>query len=87
MSNSRLFPLFEEVIDNLLLGLDPVVHVVKLLLEPVQLQVRIIKIPDDVDGRRPFGVLAKGLAALAGLVVLLAAALVDLVDLDFQLGL
>jgi hypothetical protein len=79
--------LFEEVIDNLLLSLDLSVHLIKLLLEPVQLQVRIIKIPDNVDGRRPFGVLAKGLAALAGLVVLFAVALVDLVDIDFQLGL
>ena len=79
--------MFEEVIDNLLLSLDLSVHLIKLLLEPVQLQVGFIKIPENVNGRCPFRVLAKGLAALAGLVVPSAAPLVDLVDVDFQLGL
>ena len=87
MGNGCLFPLFEEVIDNLLLSLNLVVHLVKLLLEPVQLHVGFVNIPHDVDGICSFGVRAKGLAALAGLVVLLAAAPVDLVDIDFQFGL
>jgi hypothetical protein len=79
--------LFEEVIHDLLLGLDLIVHVLILLLEPVHSQVGFVEIPLDADGRCSFGVFAKGLAALAGLVVLFAAALVDPVDVHFQLGL
>ena len=56
MGNGRLFPLFKEVIDNLLLSLYLVVHVVKLLLEPVQLHVGFVKIPHDVDVICSFGV-------------------------------
>jgi hypothetical protein len=75
--------LFEEGIYGLLLSLDLNVHLIKLLLEPVQ----FVEIPDSVNESCPFRVLAKGLAALAGLVVLFAAALVDPVDVHLQLGL
>jgi len=79
--------LFEEVIDNLLLSLDLNVHLIKLLLESVHSHIGSVKVPHDVDGCRSFWVFAEGLAALVGLVGLLAAALVDLVDFDFRLGL
>ena len=79
--------MFEEVIDNLLLSLDLNVHLIKLLLEPVHSHVGSVKVPHDVDGRRPVRVLAQGLTALACLVVLLVAALVDLVEFDFRLDL
>jgi uncharacterized ion transporter superfamily protein YfcC len=68
--------LFEEVIHDLLLGLDLIVHVLKLLLKPIQSPVGSI-----------FGVLAESTAALACLAVPLAAALADLVDVDLCLGL
>ena len=79
--------MFEEVIDNLLLSLDLSVHLIKLLLEPVHSHVGSVKVPYYVDGFCSFWVLDVGLAALAGLVVLLAGALVDLVDANFKLGL
>ena len=79
--------MFEEVIDNLLLSLDLIVHLIKLLLEPVHSHVGSVKVPYDVDGFRSFWVLDAGLISLACLVVLLAAALIDLVDFDFRLGL
>ena len=79
--------MFEEVIDDLLLSLDLNVHLVKLLLEPLHSHVGSVKVPHDVDGCRSFWVLDAGLIALAGLVVLFAGALVDLVDFDFRLGL
>ena len=68
--------MFEEVIYNLLLGLDLIVHVLKLLLKPIQSPVGFI-----------FGVLAESTAALACLAVPLAAALADLDDVDLCLGL
>ena len=76
VSNGRLSSLFEEVIYGLLLSLDLVFHMIILLLEPVQSPVGSI-----------FGVLAKGNTALACLVVSPAAALVDLVNVIFKLGL
>ena len=79
--------MFEKVIDNLLLSLDLNVHLIKLLLEPVHSHVGSVKVPYDVDGCRSFWVLDAGLIALACLVVLLAAALVDLDDFDFRLDL
>jgi hypothetical protein len=68
--------LFEEVIHDLLLGQDLIVHVLILLLEPVQSPAGSI-----------FGVLAESTGALACLAVPLAAALADLVDVDLCLGL
>ena len=79
--------MFEEGIYGLLLSLDLTVHLIKLLLEPIHSHVRSVRVPHDVDGRCPVRVLAQGLAALVGLVVLLVAALVDLVDVNFRLGL
>ena len=78
--------MFEEGIYGLLLSLDLTVHLIKLLLEPIHSHVRSVRVPYDVDGRCPVRVLAQGLAVLVGLVVLLVAALVDLVDVDFRLG-
>ena len=79
--------MFEEVIDNLLLSLDLSVHLIKLLLEPVHSHAGSVKVPHDVDGFRSFWVLDAGLIAPACLVVFLGAALVDLVEFDFRLGL
>ena len=87
LGNGILFPLFQKVINDFLLGFDLSVHLVKLLLEKVHLQVGFVEIPYDADGRCPFGVVATGLAVLDVLVVLVAAALVDLVDVNVQLGL
>ena len=76
VSNGRLSSLFEEVIYDLLLSLDLNVHMIILLLEPVQSPVGSI-----------FGVLARSTAALACLAVPLAAALADLDDVDLCLDL